>query len=221
MSITGTALLLTQRLADKEGDVGCVKAEVGQHVVVDFLHHVRPVGVAVVRTALMQQDTLDDTYLLRFLGHLDDAAIGIAAVVLIGQRCPPLSRVISQFLLIQVFVEHLDRTAAHRHGNNPDTHTLGQVLHHSTPEVVGRAKAANRIHQRRHGLVPVARSSLRVSEVTGCQQSETVIDTGLIDIFRLRITLHIRLPETDVDVEIRIHFGIDAKKSGCQQQPDQ
>ena len=53
MGVTGAALVLAQCLADKQGYSVSAQSEVGEHVVVDFLHHIGPVGVAVVRAALV------------------------------------------------------------------------------------------------------------------------------------------------------------------------
>ena len=53
VAVAGSALVLAQGLADEEGYVLCLEAEVCEEVVVDLLHVFRPVGVTVVRASLM------------------------------------------------------------------------------------------------------------------------------------------------------------------------
>ena len=122
MMVAAATHVLTFRLSSEERYVVSVKPQVGEYVVVDLLHHRRPVGIAVVRTALMEEDTLDDTFLLSQLGHVDQTLVGVTAVVFRCQLGPPLTGIAFQLGLIQVFVEHLYRTAAHGHGHDTDLH---------------------------------------------------------------------------------------------------
>ena len=87
MALTTAALrsiTLVFYLTDIQWHILSIQTKVIKHVVVNLLHHVWPVGVAAVRTSLMQKDTLDYTHLLGLISHLDDASIGIAAVVPCG-----------------------------------------------------------------------------------------------------------------------------------------
>ena len=196
--MTGTATTLgigtstcIFNLTNEQGHAISTKVQVGQHVIIDFLHHAGPVGVATVRASLMKQDTLDDTHLLCLLGHLNDTSVRITAIMVLGQRSPPITRMSLQLLLIQVLVKHLNRTTTHSYGNHTDTDTVGQRLAHHTTEIIGRTKSTIRADQWRRGLVPVAFGTQGIGEVTGGQQAETIVDTRLIYRLWLGISFHV------------------------------
>ena len=192
-------------LTNKDGDVSSLQIEVLQHVVINLLHHTGPVGVTTVRTALMQQNALDDTYFLSLFSHIDDTTIGVASIVTLSQSNPPLIGVVLHFLLVLVFVEHLDRAATHSHSN--DTHLfVWQLPHHRTTKIVGRPQLAVRTNDRTCSLVPIAKFTIGTREITCCQHLETWVNIANILRLPLGITLHVRLSETDVDIEVRIYF---------------
>ena len=104
----------------------------------------------------MEQDALDNSHFLCLLGHLNDTSVGVAAIVVLGQRHPPLTRVILHFLLIFVLIEHLDRAATHSHGNDAHTDVLRKTLDHSASEVIAGTQSAVRTYQWRSSLVPLS-----------------------------------------------------------------
>ena len=167
----------------------------------------------------MQQDTLDDTYLLGFLGHLNDAAVRVATIMTLSQCCPPLVGIIFHFLFIQILVEHLDGTATHGNGN--DTNLLiSQFSHHRTTEIVGRTKLAIRTDNRTFGLIPIAQSTFGtgIVEITGSQHLEPLVNVTHILGLPLGIALHVRLSEADVDIEIGINICVSLREAGRQAQ---
>ena len=202
---TATAHLLIFRLTNKEMYLACLQTQITKHVLIDFLHHTRPLLVTIVRLSLMQQDTLDHTYLLSLLRHLDNTAVRIFAVVIPGNLSPPFVIVLFVFLLIQVLVEHLNRAATH--GNSDHTDLLvRQLLHHCAAEIVSRAKLTNRADNRTLGFIPVAQLPLRTIEVTRSQHLEPVVHIPHILRFPLGVTLHVRLSEAYIDIKVRIHL---------------
>ena len=178
------------RLADKDMHVGGLEAKIPQHVLIDLFHFVGPVCLTVVRLSLVQQDALDDAYLLSLLGHLDDAAVRVLAVVIPGYLSPPLVIIFFVFLFVHILVEHLDGTATHRNGNDTDLF-VGEFLYHRTTEIVRRSKFAHRVDDRTLGLVPVAQSTFRFVKVARCQHLETLIDIPFVLGFPIGIALHI------------------------------
>ena len=73
----------------------------------------------------MQEDALDDTCFLCLACHVDEALVGIAAIVVFGDGRPPLIGVVGQFLLALVLVEHLNGRATHGHSHDTHLHILG------------------------------------------------------------------------------------------------
>ena len=203
------------RLTDEEMYVGSPEAKVSQHIFIDLFHLVGPVCLTIVRAALVQQDALDDTCLLGLPGHLDDAAVRVCAIVIPGYLSPPLIVIVFVFLLVQILVEHLDGTAAHSNGNDTDL-LVGEFLYHRTTEIVGRSQFAHRADDRAFGLIPVAQCTLGIVKVARCQHLETLIDIPFVLGFPLGIAFHIRLPETDIDIEIGINFCVHIEIAGHQ-----
>ena len=120
----------------------------------------------------MQQDALDDTYLLGLLGHLDDATIRIFTIVVSGNLSPPLVVVLLIFLLVLILIEHLNRTTTHSYCNDTNL-MVGKIGNHRTAEIIGRTELANRTDNRTLGYIPVAQRTLGAVEVAGCQHLET------------------------------------------------
>ena len=164
----------------------------------------------------MQQDALDDAHLLRLLRHLDDAAVRVAAIVAVGQLSPPLVGVVFQFLLVEVLVEHLDGTATH--GDGDDAHPLiGKFLDHRAAEIVAGPQFSHRADDGALGCVPVAERSLGVVEVAGGQHLEARVHVAHVLRFPLGVAFHVRLSETNVDVEVRVCLAVRALQGGRQQ----
>ena len=173
--VTRTSLILAQGLADEERNVLGLQAEVCEHVVIDFLDHGRPVGVAIIGTTLMQQDAFDDSDLLCLLCHVDKSLIRVAAIVLFGKNGPPLVGVVGEFLGVLVLVEHLDRTATHGDSHHTHFHLFGQSSHEGASKIVRRAKFANGTDDGNLGGVPFTQGARRVVEFASGQHFEARI----------------------------------------------
>ena len=146
--------------------VGGSEIKVMQHVFIDLFHHAWPFLVSIVRAPLMQQDTLDDTHLLGFLGHLDNTSVRVTAIVIFSQGHPPLAGIVFHLLFIQVFIEHLDRTAAHGHGNDANL-LVWQFSNHRTTEIVCRTQFSIRADNGTLCSVPITFCTLWGREVAG------------------------------------------------------
>ena len=155
--VTGaaTTLVCIFNLAYKQRHILCLQSKVGKHIVIDLLHHLRPVGVTTIRTALMKQDALDGTHLLCLLCHLYQTTIGIATIVIFRQRGPPLIRIGLQLCFILVLVEHLNRTATHSHSHHTYFHIGRQGCHHRASEIIGGTQFTHRTDDRTLGRVPL------------------------------------------------------------------
>ena len=163
----------------------------------------------------MQQDSLDDAHLLGFLRHLNETAIRVAAIVARGKLSPPLIGILIELVLIEVLVEHLDGAATHGNGNHTDF-LIRECIHHCTSEIVGRAELTHWTDDRALRRIPVSKFTLGRIKITGCQHLETLIYVSHILSFPLGIALHVRLSETQVDIEVGVYLRICMRQHRCQ-----
>ena len=200
---TGATHIGIHRLASKQRHILGLQVQVGEQAVVDGLHLVAPAVLTIVGLTLMEQDALDDTTLLSDLCHIDEALVGIVVVGSEGILHPVLCRLEIRFHLFRH--EAFDINTANGYIDHTHTYILWQGSHHRTAEVVGHTDLRPLTHQRRGGVVPLAHLTDWIGKVGAGHHLKARVDT-LVDGFWLRLAFHVRLSETQVDVEVLIHL---------------
>ena len=82
VTVARTTFILSYEFAYEQWNLIRAESQVVQHALVNRLHFLWPVRLHIVRTSLMQQDTLDDTISLGNFGHVDQALIRVVVVSL-------------------------------------------------------------------------------------------------------------------------------------------
>ena len=190
--------------------------QVTAKVVIHLLHHSRPLGVTGVRLTLMHQDALDDTILLCLLGQCDQTLVGIVVISLQHSLHPSWSPF--HITLDAIGKETFDVDTTNGHMDNANLDVLGQGLHHRTTKPVGRSQSRIRTAQGSNSLTPFAHLTATLRVVNGRHQQETRTRTLQILSLRFGSTFHVRLSETQEDVEILVYGSTRHCKRHCSQQ---
>jgi len=117
-----------------------------------------------------------------------------------------------------VFFEERNLAAADGDIDDADLDVGRKLGDELATEEVGRAEARHGAAQRRIGRIPVALLAFHLGEVDGGEDLEAWIDGALVFVGDAGETLHVRLPEAEENVEIRV-LGKGA--GGDEKQPDQ
>ncbi len=216
--LTGDADTLAAGLYDVariEGHLLGFQLQVAAEVVVHLFHHACPFGVASVRLALVHQDALDHTVLLGLLGQCHQSLVGVVVVGLEHTRHPAGSPF--HVTLDAVGQETLDVDAADGHVDHAHLDMLWQRLHQCTAEPVGRGQSCVGTAQRRHCLAPLAHLATPLRVVNGRHQQEAWTRTHQVLGLRARCALHVRLSETQEDVEVRVYGSPRVCQGPCRQ----
>ena len=170
----------------------------------------------------MEQNATDNTLLLGLLSHFHQTAIRII-VVFTGHILQPVGTggdIIGTRICVKKF--YLTTT----HGHIDDTYALvfRQTVTERTSEIVGRCQSRRHAYQWRNRLIPfpfltgrefqgvgtlipgIGLHRRRI-EIHGSHRQETGGNTDEILRLRTCITLHIRLPEAEENMEILVLCG--------------
>ncbi len=177
--------------------------QVATEVIIHLLHHTSPLRIARIGLTLMHQDTLDDTILLSLLGQRDQTLIRVV-VVGFEHSLHPLRRLL-HIALDAIGQKSLDIDTTDGHMDNTNLDVLRQRSHHRTSKPVGRSQTRIGTAQRSRSLAPLTHLPALLREVHCGHQQET--RTRALQILSLRTgcTLHVRLAETQEDIEIRVY----------------
>ena len=193
-------------LSGKQGHVLRFQMQVGNQLVVDECHLLSPPCVAGVALALVQEYSLYDTISLRFLRQCQESLVGIVAITfehpLHPLRCPR-----SHIVVDRVLHKRLYLTTAYSHRDNAHPDAVGQVGNHRPAKIVDGRQAGILTAERRHGSVPLSHPATELMVVDGCHHSEPRVNPRKVLRLYLGIALHIRLSETEEDIEIGIRRG--------------
>ena len=184
-------------------------------MVIDALHLASPLRVARIRLSLVHQHPLDDAILLCLPGQRHQTFIGVIAVSLQHALHPSWRRLHIRFHLVRH--ETLNPDAADGHMYHTHTDVLRQRLYHRPAKPVGRSQAGIRTTQRSSSLAPLPHPTAALLIVHSRHQQES--RAGTLQVLSLRAcgTLHVRLSETQEDIEVFIYSGICSHESGNQQ----
>ena len=196
------ALVFLNSFSHEQRYIFCLQVQLFQNIVIHGLHPVRPVGITIVGFSLMQQDTLDDTLLLSYLGKLDESGVWIAVIL----RCEVLHPVglLLQIRLIGTLVEKVDAGTAHSHGDGSHLDAVWQVIHHLSSEIIYRSEASVWSCLRRDSGMPLSLFPSCLLIIHGIHSHESWIYSCPVDVFNGGIALHVRLSETEINLKIRI-----------------
>ena len=205
MMPAGTTSSLAHRLTHKEGHFLGIEVQVIHQSVIDEFHLLGPVRLSIVTLALMQQDTLDDTRLLGYLSHIDHPLVRIVVVgfEIVLQPVGLILDIASHLLRDKAF----DLRAAECHVNDTHLYVLRQVSHHRTSEIVSHTQSCALTHKGRCGGIPLTHLTLGTCKIHTGQHLETRIHRLVLCLWG-GITLHVRLSETEIDVELRLILRI-------------
>ena len=195
-------------LANQQRHLSGREAQILQHTFIDALHLMRPLAVACVRLALMEEYALDDAVVLSLACQGDEVCIGVTAIVL----CPVLEPVglLPQVVGTPLLVKQLYLASAYRYVYDTYANLFGEVLQQCASEVVGRAQTSVYHREWRHRLVPLTTyaAHLRHVERRHYLQSRPYA----YRVLRLygATPLHVRLAEAEIHVEvlIRLHRAL-------------
>ena len=220
LTVHGDTLPLAVRLhhlAYQQGHLRGLEVQVAQQALIDALHLACPSGLARIRLSLMHQYSLDDSILLCPPGQRQQPLIGIVVVGLQHAFHP----VGSFFGIGSNLVGHeaLDTDAPDGDMNYSHPDMLGQRLDERASEPVGRRQSRVGTAQGGSGLAPLTFSPAPLRIVDGRHEKKTGSRSRYILCFRLGSPLHVRLSETQEDIEIWINSGIRSKEPGGQQHP--
>ena len=121
-----SALVFLNGFAHEQRYILCLQVQLFQNIVIHGLHTIRPVDITIVGFSLMQQDSLDDTLLLGYLGKLDESGVWIA--VILGSEVLHPVGLLLQVRLAGALVEEVDAGTAHRHGDGSHLDAVHQGL---------------------------------------------------------------------------------------------
>ena len=195
-----------------------LQIEVCEQPLIDSLHLHRPVLLTRIRLSLMEQYTTDNPVLLSLTSHFHQSAIRIV-IVFLGHILQP-ARTVRDIIGTRIRVKQFDLATTHGHIDNTHALAFRQAVAERASEIVGRCQSCSHAHQWRHGLIPLPhlasrqiqrirtlipgiRFHRRRIEIHGSHRQKAL--RYILEILRLRtgIALHIRLSETEEDMEIR------------------
>ena len=188
-----------------------LKPQIADKIVIDLLELVRPARVAGIRLTLMHQNTLDDTVLLSQFSHLHKSCVRI---IIVCRQHPlhPAGSTVCNIICNAVRKESLDMASSYGDIDDTDLDILRKGFNQSPSEIVSRCKACILAAQRRNSRVPLAFHPSSFLIIDASHHLEAFTDSFKILFLDPRITLHIRLAETEIDMEVRV-LGLDCK--GC------
>jgi len=190
-------------LAGKQGHLLGLQLQVAEQAVVHLLHLGGPFRVAGVRLALVHQDALDHAVFLGLLAQSDQPLIGIVAVGL-EHALHPVGGLVLGIVGNLVGHEAFDLDAADGHGNHAHTDVGGQTGCQCAPEIIDGCQAIVAAAERRKGLVPFAHLPAATVVVDGGHHLEAVAYTLQVLGLRAGGSLHVRLAETEENVEVGV-----------------
>ena len=154
----------------------------------------------------MNQDTFYHAVLLSQPCHFHKALIRIIAVCL-QRPFHPVRRTMGHITGYAVFHKRLDMATANGHVDDSDTDIFRQSGHQCTPEVIHRSKSRIGTAKRWYGRIPMSLLAFPSGIVHRSHHAETFVHSVHIPDFGTCIPLHVRLSETEEDIEIRIGFS--------------
>ena len=193
-------LVFLNGFAHEQRNIFCLQVQLFQNIVIHGLHTIRPVGITIVGFSLMQQDTLDNTLLLGYLGQLDESGVWIA--VILGSEVLHPVGLLLQIRLIGTLVEEVDAGTAHSHGDGSHLDAVGQIVHHLSAEIIYRSETCAWSCLRRNGSMPLSFFPSCLFIIHGIHCHESWIHTRPVNVFDGGITLHVRLSEAEIDLKI-------------------
>ena len=199
-----SAHILLYGFAYEQRYVFCLQIQILQDVVINSLYSVRPVGIAVVGFALMQEDALDNTLLLGYFCQFYQSGVWISVVL----GCKVLHPVglFLEISLIGTLIEEVDAGSAHGHGDGSHLDAVWQVIHHLSSEIVNRSQSCRGSCLWRHGGVPLSLLPSRLFIIHGIHSLESRVHARSVDVFDSRISFHVRLSEAEINLKIRIRL---------------
>ena len=151
----------------------------------------------------MEEESLDDAFLLRDFSHLDDSLVHVAAVF-IQVLDPPGVALVLRILhvgLVAVLVEQVYTLPANRDIRHGDLDAVREVRDHGTPEDIDNAHLGLAVSHRRGRRVELAHLLVRMVRRAEHKESR-VLHAVLVGDSRL--PRHVGLPVGQVNMEIRV-----------------
>ena len=203
-----------QHFARKERNVA-FEAQVLDNVVVDLLDIGGPLAVTGIRFALVEDDSLDDTVFLGLLGHFNQATIRVAAIGVDSLGHPALLALGVASVL--VLVEQLDAASCNSDHNDAHLDLGVRLFDHRAAEIVRGAEFCTlTVRKRRHGSRPFALGLPGARAIVGRPENLETFVNCLVLLPDIALTFHVRLPEGEVDMEIRVRGCVYLRKSHCE-----
>ena len=208
-----TALFGGYYLSCEKGNLGGIKTEIGQKVIIDFLYLDAPCRVAVVGLSLMEKNPLDHTVFLCYAGAFQQSFV--RCIVISGHECFVPVGFVCYARRIEVFIEMDNVGTTYRHRNNTDPYVFRKIGNQCPAEIIHGGKAGVLAYQRRHGVTPHAFGTRGRRKVDCRQQSEPVRDILSVDRLYGGIPFHVRLSETEIYVKVGIGLRRSPEDACC------
>ena len=202
MGCTTASHLLAYHLSRIKRNIVGIQSEVGKQVLIYFLHLRRPILLTCIGLALEHEHSLDYSLLLGNLGQFDETGVWIVVVVL-GHILHPLWLLL-KIRSIVLLVEEFDSATTNGDINHSHLDILRQTLHHLPAEIVGGCQTSVGATKGRNGSVPLSLFPSQLGIIHRSHRHESRVHSLHVLLLITGITLHIRLSETEVNVEILI-----------------
>ena len=202
VKMADTTLLLRHQFTYEQRTILCLEVQFIEHAFVDDIHSLRPILLTIVGTSLMQQDALDDTYLLCLLSQSNEFAVWIVVIAL-AEVLVPISS-LGNILLTQVLIEEIDISTANCHMHYTYLYAFWQLLYQRATEIIGRSQTSPLTAERWNSGIPSTLLSSDAWHVNSREHTETSVDILTVLRFNSCISLHVRLSETQINMEVRV-----------------
>ena len=209
---TAAVVAFLEQFTRHERDFVLVQTKSVNHVLVCLVNSLAPVVVRTVTFALMEDETLDYAHFFGLLGEFQNASRRVVVVVLGPAPRHDVLAIAPEISFVLVLVESAD--AHGTDSDRDDTHGHArQGIDHRTAKVVRRGEILESVEHRRNRRGPFARlDGLRGLTATlacicrvGRKHYEVLGSLGLVlGRHDIAVTRHVRLPVSNVNVEIRV-----------------
>jgi hypothetical protein len=161
----------------------------------------------------VQQDALDDARLLGDLRQFNQISIRVTAIFTGKSDFPILRR--RQIFAVTTLIPQLDLRTGNADLDHADSDILREIGDHCPAKRIDERNASRATSQRRNRVIPLPLLPAATRIVKIRQHLKARINRALL-LFNASSTFHVRLPEAQVDVEIRV--GLSQSLRGGSQQ---
>ena len=202
VQIAATTINFREQFSYEQRHILSFQPEFIQHSGIYEVYARRPRLLTIVCTSLMEQNTFYDTYLLCLFSQFHQSAERLVVIIL-AETFEPVSTCSNHAVRLILVIKVYAGTA---NGNIDDSYSdgIGQLLHHSTSEIVCWRQSCPCTTQWWNSNIPVTHLPAAVRHIDTSHHQEAWRYPHEVLFLYFCITLHIRLSETEVYMKVRI-----------------